>query len=358
MLPSADSEYFHSNVLHTIMNTKISIVVPVYNAQASIDKCITSIINQTYQNWELILVNDGSTDDSLQICKTYAMHDSRINVYTKENGGVSSARNLGLSKITGSLLTFVDSDDYVKAEYLSHFIEKMDQTTDLIISYAVVVRGDCHIAEDYEPIKINKGNFYKLFTNNELHWHTSPWGKCYRTDIIIENNLTFSEGMHIGEDAEFLFKYLVYTEEIRVTNDTDYCYYAYNENSLTKRIYSIESEQLAYTNINKSINTLIEAKQIVDPTALINLNWLKLAFQKRVINSLYHNPSCQDLRINILKSFDYTTYIKYIKSSKKDRLLNFFLKHKYFIIFDIIRMTKVKFRSMELKEKNSNNSVK
>lgn len=340
------------------MSAKISIVVPVYNAQKSIDKCITSIINQTYRDWELILVNDGSTDDSLQICEAYAMQDSRICVYTKANGGVSSARNMGLSKITGSLLTFVDSDDYVKTEYLSHFIEKMDQDTDLIISYAEVVCGKSVVREEYEPIIINNDNFYKLFTNNEVHWHTSPWGKCYRTDIINNNRLVFSEGMHIGEDAEFLFKYLLFTNGIQITSDTDYCYYAYNENSLTKRVFSIESEQLAYKNIHDSVNTLIKSKQITDQTALINLNWLKLAFQKRVINSLYHNPSNQDLRINILKSFDYTTYIQYINSSKKDRLLNFFLKHKYFKIFDIIRIAKVKFYNRINEHKYDNNSFK
>lgn len=95
------------------MNSKISIIVPIYNAEKFLDKCIKSIINQTYSNLEIILVNDGSTDNSLNICKKYAGIDNRIHIIDKENGGVSSARNRGIDLASGDYIGFVDSDDFI-----------------------------------------------------------------------------------------------------------------------------------------------------------------------------------------------------------------------------------------------------
>src|SRR5690606_32725285 len=92
---------------------KISIIIPIYNASAFLEKCIDSVINQSYDNLEIILINDGSTDSSLDICKKYANSDDRIKLINKENGGVSSARNMGLEVVTGDYIGFVDSDDYI-----------------------------------------------------------------------------------------------------------------------------------------------------------------------------------------------------------------------------------------------------
>ena len=100
----------------------VSIIVPIYNMGAFLDKCISSIIKQTYKNYELILVNDGSTDDSESICENY-LDDARVHYYKKQNGGLSDARNFGLSKASGSHVTFIDSDDYLHPEYLQTLVE-------------------------------------------------------------------------------------------------------------------------------------------------------------------------------------------------------------------------------------------
>lgn len=100
----------------------VSIIVPIYNVEAFLDKCISSIIKQTYKNYELILVNDGSTDDSESICENY-LDDARVHYYKKQNGGLSDARNYGLSKACGSHVTFVDPDDYLHPEYLQTLVE-------------------------------------------------------------------------------------------------------------------------------------------------------------------------------------------------------------------------------------------
>lgn len=100
----------------------VSIIVPIYNVEAFLDKCISSIIKQTHKNYELILVNDGSTDDSESICENY-LDDARVHYYKKQNGGLSDARNYGLSKACGSHVTFVDPDDYLHPEYLQTLVE-------------------------------------------------------------------------------------------------------------------------------------------------------------------------------------------------------------------------------------------
>ena len=101
-------------------NPKISIIVPVYNAEQYLRRCIDSILNQSFTDFELILIDDGSKDKSSDICDEYAAKDSRIKVYHKENGGVSSARNLGLDNANGEWIAFVDSDDFIKEDYLKH----------------------------------------------------------------------------------------------------------------------------------------------------------------------------------------------------------------------------------------------
>ena len=95
------------------MNTLLSVIVPIYNAENNLEKCLDSIIDQTYKNLELILINDGSTDGSLKICNKYKKNDNRIRLFSKENNGVSSARNLGISMAKGHYITFVDADDYL-----------------------------------------------------------------------------------------------------------------------------------------------------------------------------------------------------------------------------------------------------
>ena len=99
------------------MKAKISIIVPIYNAETTLERCISSLVHQSYKDIEIILVNDGSQDHSLQICERFAKEDSRIIVIDKENGGVSSARNIGISKAGGEFLMFCDSDDWVKRDY-------------------------------------------------------------------------------------------------------------------------------------------------------------------------------------------------------------------------------------------------
>ena len=108
------------------MKPKISIIVPVYNTEKYIRQCLDSILNQTYQNFECLLINDGSSDNSLSIAESFAQNDSRMKVFTKENGGPSSSRNYGLNKVSGEFITFVDADDYIDEYMIENMIDKED----------------------------------------------------------------------------------------------------------------------------------------------------------------------------------------------------------------------------------------
>lgn len=117
------------------MEELISIVLPVYNVENYLDKCITSIISQTYKNFELIIVNDGSTDSSLEICQNYEEADARIQLFSKKNEGVSSARNYGLERIKGEFVTFIDSDDFITENYVKNLVIALKQcNADMSIS--------------------------------------------------------------------------------------------------------------------------------------------------------------------------------------------------------------------------------
>ena len=138
----------------------VSVIVPIFNAEKSIKRSIESILNQIYEVFELILIDDGSTDSTLNICKDYAENDNRVKVIHKNNGGVSSARNLGLAKAIGKYVAFVDADDWVGPEYLNNLVSAAEaEDADLVINYADVYLQGQGEKENY-PEQLIKNNDY------------------------------------------------------------------------------------------------------------------------------------------------------------------------------------------------------
>lgn len=324
------------------MNPLISIIVPVYNGDKYLSRCVDSILSQTFQDFELLLVDDGSKDISSDICDNYAAKDQRIKVFHKKNGGVSSARNIGLNHAKGEWIAFIDADDYVKESYLANLWEHSQKQVDLVISYAEIHNGDDINKESYPSKFVDDMNFEIMFIENDMHWHTSPWSKLYKRNIIEKHNLRFCEGMHIGEDAVFLYSYMLYSNKIYISNDTDYCYFAYTPGSLTKRVNSLDSEILAYNQIRTIVESMIIKKKIKDITALNNLNWLIASYQRRILNALYHNKVQKQKRLSILTESNWIYYIKYINSnSLRECMLIALLKANFYRIYDFIRVLAV-----------------
>lgn len=316
----------------------VSIIVPVYNAEKYLNRCIDSILSQTMTDFELLLIDDGSKDNSRRICDEYAEKDARVRVFHKPNGGVSSARNLGLDNAKGKWITFVDADDRCSCNYLEHLLSKVDDDTDLIISYAVICDSTGEKAEVYPEYRVNATNFERLFVDSDMHWHTSPWAKLYRASIIYENSLRFNEMMHIGEDADFLFSFMLITDKIYVSSDTDYYYTCDVSGSLTKRINTIDSEIASYRTILCLVNRIIQQKDIKDNRSLDNLGWLVASYVRRVLNSLYYNDAQSYQRIDLIKSLDIDSYIRYSKNALwKEQVGRVLLYFGQYRLYDLMR---------------------
>lgn len=230
----------------SMTNKMVSIIIPVYNAEKTLQRCVDSVLNQTYTNLQLILINDGSHDRSLEICNSYQKQDHRVIVINKENGGASSARNEGLKNATGYFVEFVDSDDELDLDYiekmLNYFIDNSD--LDLIISSISIVGNQTRdICFDNSEL-LNKQDFKKFFNQPNFYGlFSSPCNKIYIRSKIKQ---FFPLEVHNGEDAIFNVGYFKNCNKIYLAKDLKYNYYYENEGSLTKKY----SEQRFYDSLH------------------------------------------------------------------------------------------------------------
>ena len=183
----------------------ISIIVPIYNAALTLKRCIDSIRNQTFSHLEIILVNDGSTDNSLDICNSYKVTDNRITVIDKINSGVSEARNDGIRKSSGKYLLFVDADDYIDLDYVETLYSKLSQyKVDIVVSNAINFNSSGVLKSidtvKHDTVLNNFEMFKELFS--EESFHSVCWGKLFARDAIRE--VIFDKQMRIAEDFKFI----------------------------------------------------------------------------------------------------------------------------------------------------------
>lgn len=204
------------------MNKLVSIIVPVYNVENIINNCLNNLLNQTYSNIEIILVDDGSKDDSLIMCKKRAKEDKRVKVYSKKNGGPSSARNLGLKKAKGDYLIFVDSDDYLHQNAIELMVNSIKDNDVLICNYNYLIGDNIKANKNFV---MDKFDFIEFVTFNDC-WE--PWGKLFKTEVIKKK---FNEKYYIAEDLLFWFENSKNIKKYNFINIPIYDYYI-NPNSL------------------------------------------------------------------------------------------------------------------------------
>ena len=238
----------------------ISVIVPVYNTEKYLDRCIQSILSQTYIDFELLLINDGSTDSSAAICDKYAELDSRVRVFHKDNSGVSSARNLGLDNAIGEWITFVDSDDWIEHNSFECLIENGD--SDLIIASMRFEQssqiGNFPVLGRLESNDLNLG----LSKNIDHYSISSPCSKLFRSNIIQNNEVRFNEKICFGEDALFVKSYLMNVQSIRCVRELCYHYQDIGDNIYTKYSKSFEPVWLYYYEMLNIYNRLEKLKDI------------------------------------------------------------------------------------------------
>lgn len=241
------------------MNIEISIIVPVYNAELYLQRCIDSILTQSYPYFKLILIDDGSTDNSLKICQKSQNSDARISLYSQSNNGVSAARNMGIKLCFSPYLCFVDSDDYLDADYLNNFIKGLTIAPNI----DMVFQGINRVFPDHiEKIIPEKGEYTRerlldgISDINRFSIFGYICTKLYKTELIKQHNLTFNKNVSISEDRIFALQYLEYCNGLSIIAESAYNYIIHN-NGLTahKRIYQ-EIKKAADINLQCALHLL------------------------------------------------------------------------------------------------------
>ena len=206
----------------------ISIIIPIYNVKPYLSDCLDGVLAQTYRDWECILVDDGSSDGSGETCDEYAEQDTRFRVFHKENGGVSSARNLGIDNARGEWVSFIDADDRILPEFLQSLIETADDSDELIVG------GNTYFGEEEgetvppENIVVKREHFKDyIFNDSEWTWQRIfyvVWGKLFCLSVIKENGLKFDTNMVMSEDTVFVLLYIININSTRFVKANKYSY--------------------------------------------------------------------------------------------------------------------------------------
>ena len=214
------------------MDNLISVIVPIYNVEKYLDRCIKSIVNQSYTNLEIILVDDGSPDRCGEICDEWVKKDNRIKVIHKENGGLSDARNAGIEIAKGEYLSFIDSDDYVNKDFIKILYNLLiENNSDISMC------GVCETKKDEDINKeIGKGNIRNILSKNALegkeHVYCVAWNKLYKKSIF--KNIRYPKGK-IHEDVAVIYKIMYYSEKISITDSKLYFYFSAPESIMRSK---------------------------------------------------------------------------------------------------------------------------
>lgn len=211
----------------------VSVIVPIYNIENYLEECLDSLIHQSYRNLEIILVDDGSTDRSGEICDRYAKQDDRIKVIHKENGGLSSARNRGMDVVTGEFVSFIDGDDYIDCDTFQVCIDAMQERQAEVVEFGIVGRNT-----DEESVKgiFDREDVLKRAISSSYSYPSdSVWNKMYRKSLI--ENLSFPEGK-IHEDSVFLAQVFAKEKKYYFINRQLY-FYRCREDSITHTKFSV-----------------------------------------------------------------------------------------------------------------------
>ncbi|OJX30068.1 MAG: hypothetical protein BGO86_05875 [Chryseobacterium sp. 36-9] len=249
----------------------ISLIVPVYNVSLYLKRCIESILVQDFNTFELILVNDGSTDNSLDICKHYANQDSRIRVIDQPNGGVSNARNKGLEVANGEFICFIDSDDWVEPNYLSSFVSFYQTTyTDLIISNVVNQKNNSKTNnKPFVERSIQSESFVPedFFNGNNFILENTPFAKLFKKSIIDDNNIRFNINLKNGEDFIFVLQYALVCKKIDFINSYTYNYNKESDSSVTQKYFKnyykqVKDTKKAYFDIVRKYHEITEEEEL------------------------------------------------------------------------------------------------
>lgn len=320
-----------------MMNKLISIIMPVYNAEKYLNRSIKSIMNQTYNNIEIILVNDGSTDNSLEICTSYQEKDKRIKLINQENKGVSFARNKGIDEATGDYIMFIDSDDYIEKNMIEDMVAKITKDDiDLVISGIKMnyIRKGQVVGEEKYQLKDKMYSIEEMLNDIlidiDLICICGPCCKLYKTEILKNSKIKFTNEFTMGEDTWYNLDYIdACTGEVVTMSNIYYNYMRENPDSLFTKYHDdyIKVTEKVY---NKFLN-LLERKSNSETVDRYEKNYIFNLVYANSINFKYdttHKKKIEDLEYS-LKNKVVVNGIKKIKTvGIKEKIFVFLIKHK------------------------------
>lgn len=324
---------------------KISIILPVYNQEEYLSKCLESIIKQTFADFEILLVDDGSLDSSPWLCDSWKEKDCRIRVFHTKNGGVSSARNYGIDQSRGEYIVFIDPDDYVASDYLLHLLELLPIEGD---GNGFVVQGYEKIYDNsvetekkvFQSSKYTSANIAVLLKSKELGDMFSPWAKLFKRCFLNRYNLRFESQLKYFEDVLFILNCIYCSEYIIVGKSVDY-YYVLRSGTLSKNIGSFIPEYQAFCLCNKMIESLAKKYQIAFSDIQAPVKLLRFPFS-RALKADYHELDCisSNMRRHHLvllqkNACEYMRYY-YVPDYIIDRIGRILLIYNWIWLYDIL----------------------
>lgn len=329
----------------------ISIIIPVYNAELYIEKCISSIVTQSNKNWELIIVNDGSTDSSGEICKKYSEVDTRIFYVEIENQGVSNARNVGTQYATGDWIMFVDSDDWIEDNTLDIITRNIESDIDICFfgfkeirnnSFSIILNQNKKKYLGHEDFFDYQRWIYNQYLYINKYSVSSPWAKLYRNDFLVSNKIKFAESLKIGEDKIFNLNAFEVAKKGMYIDNALYNYRI--DESSTMRQYRADAveqiEKLLRCLENYMLNEKRQNKFINDYNirlAMSIMYFIILDFCHKN-NSKAYNLRKEDFN-NVIKQNKYQNAIRIVPISTfpvKEKVLFMALKTQKFFLINLL----------------------
>lgn len=323
----------------------ISVIVPVYNAEKYLNRCIDSVLSQSYNDFELILVNDGSQDGSLEICQEFAEKDNRIRVFSQANSGASAARNHGIDKANGEWITFVDADDSVDCDYLSEFVDlRRKYPNSKLFTCGLQIISDKTASVSFDHYTQYK-SIEDFYGQNNVFQICGPYCKLFNLNILKVNTIHFSKRIRCAEDYGFLIDYLGHIDYIAVSPKYLYNYYKH-QGSLSSSVYDYNIENSGFISLKKKYDTLIGIKH---GASIKKQHDSFLAYYSyRVLCSIYNREGItlpKDVRIGRIEALDteMLSIYRYDKSCTWYlKILIFLLVHRKYKLFDKIHLLRMK----------------
>lgn len=297
---------------------KISIIIPVYNVEKYLEECINSILVQTFTDFEVLLINDGSKDRSGEICDEFAVKDNRIKVFHQENAGVSAARNKGIENAKGEWICFVDSDDFLLKDFLNDFLSFFNPQIELLIQGLLNLKNDDGYQKGtvFETNKIiSPVDFLKQY--NIIPYFFGPVGKLFKREIIERNKIRFDETKSYGEDTLFNLDYLnCCKSKIVLINRNNYVVRDVSE-SLSKKILNYKERISLFTDLKKRLEILTQNKD--------HYHWYSI----ELIRTLYRDKNIKNKKSvlkGLVQSHKNELLAGYSKPDYLSKLIHFLIK--------------------------------